>query len=474
MANRNTEKQLIDRLRELATTGNTAAFATLLSALLKESFLHWLSITRSQKLLSRFRSASLIAKVRGDLISKELLTMHGKDLKRKLVTHLRVCEFFQHVFSRIDADAQASPIAAAHPDNVALAVLRLVEVTHREMNEAVFQATISEPQSSPTLQRLAFWNRKLRDVMDAALIILNSPVANTGTDCSRSVEDTDLDRLTVMALRYDEIQQAFDAYSYGSADAYTARNRLVLKPCPDNGDMAAAVASERTTDADQVRLIFRDQLEAGIHRDCEGFAPLPPNFSFLSFLLQIHHAHLVPKVRHLGAAIVVDFSEEIDDYFDKNAVITTPAGRFSFAELIRTYAFLQCIAVLARVWNRLRRETDFHAQPIPILSFRFLRRLMSRELGVSAQRADELLTQFASRRNAGQPIDLFYKPLLRLGNDNVIIPTAFVLGGRFERNIFTIAVAESDLDQKGKGLVALQISSATSIRLASRPASTSL
>jgi hypothetical protein len=65
-------------------------------------------------------------------------------------------------------------------------------------------------------------------------------------------------------------------------------------------------------------------------------------------------------------------------------------------------------------------------------------------------KARALIEQFTSVAATGR-IDLFYKPLLLLPGETIVLPTPYIRGSRFERNIFMLVVTETELDQKQKG-----------------------
>jgi hypothetical protein len=462
MGKKNTNR-VIDQLRRLVASRDVSNFAMELFPLLQADFTFWFKILKEQKLISNFRSFERILELRRLLFSPKFtpsLLVHDAEA---LEHHFDVCEFMQRVFYEIDREALAVSCHAAHPECIARAVVRLIEVANYAMQRNALPETQSLPRTLNTLQ-LSQMQRQFRDVLDAGNIILNSPVATDGTTSSYIVSDADLNELVRLALLYDEMRQTLDLYTYGDADVKIKRRSLVVRATNREADLAAAVGAERSTDHDQSRLMLLSTLEFDVHTKCRL---VPPDASdSFDFMQKVSKSEAANASRNFGRAFANDLEFEIRGYFDFATEVMTRAGTFTVGELIRAWAFLVTVATLGQVWNERGAEIIDNGttavgprkQPhatvrnvgVPEIQRNWLVRMLAREASISREKSRSLIDQFTTRP-ASSRIDLFYRPLLLLSDDIFLLPTPYIRGSRFERNLFALIAMETDLDQKRKG-----------------------
>lgn len=457
--------QTIDKLRRLAAAKDTAGFIRTLIPLLKQNSDDWLATLKTQKLLSGFRSSPHLMDLAPKLIADVMDELPAGDVK-KLEHHVAVCEFMQRVFDHIDRETDNLACCAATPDTIARQICEALEVANfaYQTNTARFVAS----QTSISMLQLAHINRRFRDVLDYGNIILTSLTSKRGSDPTLRISTSEMNELLRLASVYDEMRQLFDLYTYRDAEARIKRNSLVVTTTHAETDVAAAVGAERSGDHDSVRKAPLAQAEVEVGDLC---APIEvgPATTFGEYLRTAHRSEVAISARSFGRMTATDLEIEIAEYFALDTEVTTANGTFSVRELCRAWSLLVTLAMLGQRWNE--RRVVFGAQrpptgdtfddpgnspgpvvlrvPVPELSLRHLQALIKSELDISANRARGLAKQFSSTLN--RRIDLFYKPVILLPAGRVLLPTPYVRGSRFERNVFHLIASESDLDQKRKG-----------------------
>lgn len=263
------------------------------------------------------------------------------------------------------------------------------------------------------------------------------------------------------------MRQVFDMYTYQCAEVRINRRSLIVRHVEKEIALSAAVSAERSTDHDQMRLALLSEVQIRLSNESRS-VKVAASDMFFDFLLKAGATSLADSARHFGKAFANDLKFEIDDYFEPETKVVTRSGRFTVDELTRTWAFLVTIATLGQLWNERQANVDavevtvstsknksrpkavVRDVPVPELGKNWLARILSIELGFPRTKARSLIEQFTSRPELGR-IDLFYKPLLVLSDNTVIVPTPYIRGSRFERNLFTLVATETYLDQKKKG-----------------------
>ena len=448
-----------DQLRQLASARDTKAFVTELLDLLQRDFSRWFSELKTQKLLSHFRSKSHIETVRALVFALRRTDPHfAKEESEALAHHLDVCAFFQDLFDYIDAETAGLSCRIAHPEVFLRTVVRVLEISNYGFQKNVTATVISE--GGATSLETAQYARRIRDLLDAGNVILCSKIARGGHDRHFTISDAEINKLVELAYLYDEVRALFDAYTYRDVTCRLNRRSLILKNTSREADLAAAVAAERTANADEVRFVLLNMMEVNVERECRN-VPVDSSVSFFDFLTALDQA-AQDEARIYLHAFKTDLEYELARFFDLSSIVKTNAGTFSVKELIIAWAFIFAVAMLGQRWSErlasVQQKDDGRKTlvdvPTPELKRNWVVRLLAREGGVSRQQSRALVQQFSSEIAVGRT-DLFYKPLIPI-SDAVLFPTAYIRSSRFDRNVFMLIATESDLDQKKKGYVAVR------------------
>jgi len=456
----------IEQLRQTAASSGVGSFAAELRPLLEADFSLWFRILREQKLVNSFREVACIRELRRLLLSPPLCRKISASEIHAIQHHFEVCEFMQEVFGQIDLETASLSCHVADPEHLARAVIRMTEMANYTFQKNAVEDPRSLPQRISMLQ-VANMERQFRDVLDAGNIILNSRVSRSGTDANYTVDDADLNELVRLAFLYDEMRQIFDLYTYQGAEMRIKRRSLVVTHTQQDAGVAAVIGGERSADHDHVRSTLLANFDLAVRRECASI-PFCPTDTFFHFLKKVNDSAAGARARQFGRAFANDLAFEIHGIFDLTTEVRTGVGTFKVDELIQAWAFFATLALLGQCWNEDRAvittsraghsrdqrgnrlEATIRDISIPALSRNWLVRMLGREVGLSHSKATRMIEQFTSRPAAGR-IDLFYKPLLLLANDMVLLPTPYIRGSRFERNLFVLIATESSVDQRKKG-----------------------
>jgi hypothetical protein len=439
----------IDQLRVAASSGEVQAFGEIAVQVLVRDPVRWMQTIRIQRLVERFRNAGGIRQLQNILSDPKSTPGLDANTRTQILHHIDICEFMQEVFATIDAQTQLATPAGLSQRGLYLSVIRMLEVAHWAFQENANRIISRNLKSLPNSQELASWERRIRDAMDVGLIILNSPLGKANDNGEGTITDPELNRLVELAYQYEEMRQSIDLYTYRGGTANIKRKSIVFKHADPEADAAGAVAAERIGDQDRTRQTLLLNFEVELRK---ALSSGPKGQRFVDFLSKNDALSHAPRFIRARSG---DYFHEISRYFEIESPVTTKCGTFSIRDLARGWAFLAFLAVAGQEWNRGRPETEFRANPIVRLPQGYMTLLLSRQLGVGHRKARSILEQFTTVPGRGR-VDLFYKPLVQLDRKELIIATPFVFSSRFERNIFTIIVTESELDQKKKGFLPIR------------------
>jgi len=442
----------LSALKKLASPSSLDEFAADLTECLQVSFAQTMEFMLTQKLLMKFRSIEAVQSLRSRILAVPLLL--GTDERADLLNHFDVCEFVQSAFALIDERTASLGLSSIHPDIVAMSVLHSLEA-HLVAVERGFIASLPASDHvrhlDDMLPRMSVVNRSLREAQDAALLILNAPLSKEGTVRGLQIEEGQFMELVELAGEYDFVRTAFDQYSYHGFSGRTQRRSLVLRRDDDDQrDLCWIYAAHRMANDDQARRLpfalregeLRESLrQQGMERDFWAFYENPSN------------AESVRQAKLIRDGIRSHIEQAVSKHFDLSASFRTQHGSFTFAQVIRGWSVIYGAANLARIRNLASPEDDRHWPFLISASHERLLGLMREEFSSEPGTPEQIVAQFTSRVASTSHIDLFYRPLLQLTTDEYVIAPSFVTASRFDRNVFTIAVTESDLNQKEKGSV---------------------
>lgn len=142
---------------------------------------------------------------------------------------------------------------------------------------------------------------------------------------------------------------------------------------------------------------------------------------------------------------------DVEELIDPNFELITNAGAFRVEQLLDCWSFLYRVALCAHIWR-----SAYKKETLPILPTEALASLMKKTLGLDGASGTVLLDQFSLTPGVRNQ-DPFFRPLIKLNAQDLLIAGSFIETGRFSRNLFAIAIREGGVDFAAKGLKPLRI-----------------
>lgn len=455
-------RKRLRQLQELAgSDSDLKSYLEELKRLLLSDFDQTYSFVRTHKLLTRSRNLSIVRKITANLYKWiDSAPLKGKR-KARLKRHLKVCETVQTIFSYIDNAAQHAALWSADIDTLTLTTLGLLEyiaeVTARDVAE--YSARHPETGLDPDrgVQRLRALHDYFRDLCDASCLILRQAAVRKHNQGNTRVTKESVDELFGFARAIDKLQLYFDNYSYHNWQASVTKNTINFRP-PHKDSLLMEYWSDQLLHAtDQLKLLPKILASRDLH---DKFLVEPrveiALLSFEEFVSSTTGKALLKESRKSSVPLYKHMISEITEVFDEAAVLTTDHGAFTIKTLIESWTLLQSLAACSQYWVAARiRSSDVpgeYARFAPVMSEQFLGELLSKELNITLQHAVQVTNQFKTSVEPGRNLDLFFKPLIELRSKEILPSFTFIESGRFYRNVFAIAIQESDLDLSPRGL----------------------
>jgi hypothetical protein len=438
-----TTDKRVARLKEACRSRNVEVFCALIGPVLRDNFKKWLDILREQRLIENFRRPALMEAIRITLYSRL------SDYPERFLTfsnHVDVCLLAQRAFDTIDAETRAISPVPVNEDHYNETIIRISEVVFEGQTRRI-ESQIGGGLTPTRIHQLMGAENFLRKTADTCNVLLNSAApARSRIVTKRLPDDPEFDRLIGLGMKYLEVKAAFDMYTYGHlevavCDARTIQflDKVLLRAT------VRAVAAERSGSADNTRVhpvnfVVRE-LEEKLGEPKSGE-------DFQTFLMR--QEALVPLMRRLADMVVGDLFWEIEQYFDTLTVIDKKRG-ITIRDLIGCWAVLRVFAAAVAQWQHGREWSVVQYEAVAHIRRSLIVDSIKKFINCTGVKARALARRFQADSNQ-RPIDLFFTPLLVTNQPGeVLIGSRFIAGGRFERNLFSILVADGVVDQDAKG-----------------------
>ena len=294
-----------------------------------------------------------------------------------------------------------------------------------------------------------FWapGRQIRRIADSCNVLLSSSHPRRTAHSTQILTDNpQLDRLIELAIKYSDVKETFDLYTYGRYQAAECDASSIRFVDTDHKrDAISGVGAERTASSDYASAIVI-RMAARQLRECLG-QPLDDE-GFEDYLLR--HESCIPLMVRLADTVAHDLDFEIDIYFDTETVVDKHS-HLTVTDITKCWAVLRSIATVATQWQHKRSWEIVHREAVASLRRSVIVSAIKEYLGCGSMKARALVRRFQVKGDKS-PVDLFFKPLLiSESGSEVILCSRFIETGRFERNIFSILVADGVQDQDEKG-----------------------
>jgi hypothetical protein len=431
--------------KELSLSGNLVEFSQLLRQTLLQDFDAAFDFFKKQKLASRSRSSDRMKKLIS-LVSEWLPTasLNGKN-KHKIRRHLEVCLTFQRVFEAIDSEAERLAIWTVPQREMMISLFSEIERTRIE-NE-----TVDYPQNSGTdslysgVKQRETFRRDLRNDCDhAALILQQSSKRSIRPAADEKLRREQVIEALNLAAVADLVMTMFDCYTY--KDYWIDFEDHLLKMRARSTEIDKALewsslrnSSKESLDITQISHVIDDLV-------AKGRALALQDQSFEQFITSDQGELFWTKTDAIARFSEKRTTSEVEGLLDLGTRFTASKNEFTFQEIIFFWAQLNRLSFCAYIWNASREPPE-----APVMLTNALVEFFARKLAIPSDKVRGLIQQFSLDPSKATQ-DPFYRPLIRLDQHSLLLACTFIETSRFSRNIFSIAIRDTDVNLSSKGI----------------------
>jgi hypothetical protein len=447
----------LKELRRLASSrGEELNFCRLVEKVLLTSFDEAFVFLKTQKLMVKSRDCAVIRRMCDELTlwlrSAPLSGKRRATLKR----HLEVCYRIQQLYSSIDEEALGLSIWGCSQTQLAIVLLESVEQCYELCTDEAAKRKWEGLNVWEALDSSRSLTATLRNYCDVTLTI----IARVALQCPKDGKDfddgADLRRAVALGSTYDDLSTMVDHYTYNRWRASITGSDIQFHPTFDDFDRARQWCAQRTEAANH-RL--RDAVTAeylrirGLAKQKVSAASIPARFDdFLqSEIGQTVRLH-ANELRKLMARFLAG---KVSEVFELEAHMRTKAGVFQISDMVSGWSAIWVLAIYARIWNSVRVvDGEFRGGfcgRVPVMRFGTLDEFLRNEVSFTQAVAESFRMQFTADLDVPSSLDLFYRPLLRVSDDECALAISFAETSRFDRNLFRIALRDSDMDISKRG-----------------------
>jgi len=435
-----------DELSELAAAG-PGEFAAVFKRGLVSDFESVFRFTKSQKLVLRNRSSKWIAALELELEPwLRQAPLKGKQ-KAQVRRHLQACKTIQELLDFIDLQSSELQIWKASTEELLRGLFTWIQ-EHEAKCEQLKPATKFIDQTA-ALTFMEYQRKALRYACDCVVRIVNQisrlGIRDVGTV---HLEPVDIHKAVALASTADLMLHVLDCYTYKNFRVSVEGKSIELHALRSEIEDAGTWSTLRVGSRSVARVAGSPARIEDTLNVARRFAVAPD--SFAEFLNSAAGREVFASLDEFCRNQYQIMCAEIEDLIDLNLELRTRAGTFRVEQLMSCWSFMYRLAVCAHVWRSAFKKTE-----LPILPVSFVQALMGEVLTLDGEATKMLVAQF-SLTPGDRNHDPFFRPLIKLNANDILIARPFIETGRFSRNLFTIAIREGGVDFAAKGLKPLR------------------
>lgn len=403
--------------------------------LLLEDFESALEFIRVQKIVNKLRNSDKIREYR-NCMNHWLSSAPLKGARKgKLKRHLEICLAIQEIFDSIDNEGEG---------------LELWEAPERRILEYIFSAveqyrfakqkphtTAGDAGVLGGLRQTEIMRRDVRNFCDRAALLVGQVAKHPSSSDQTEITDDALARAIGLAASTDLVMEIFNMYTYKNIPLSVGSKHLRVGASTNTMEQALTWSTlrERSYEIDRYHSINM-QMEVLAAEVASSLGFMVSDFE--PFMISNTGRDIWKRSKFVATALEAISTAEVYSLVEPEISFTTRHGRFAVSELIRFWATLFQLAYCAYIWEKLTKRAE-----APVVSNVGLKTLLSP--ANSTDQLEKLIEQFSLNPKLKNQ-DPFYRPIVKLDGTHSLLARTFIETGRFSRNLFTIAIAESDLD----------------------------
>ncbi len=424
------------------------AYADQILAQLRVDFDSTFAAIKTQRLLTRARDKAYVDKVTKHILNRVSKLPCSSEQRGKLRRHCAASLFFQTALEELNKTSSDLSIWNGTFRDIAIATIAAVEHTFLENIYSPKTLATSEIQPSTVMREVDAETRWMRDLCDWALMILNeggrtvqvTPPAEISIEMVRQAFD--------VARKTEQIEAIWDFYTFYEVEAHIRGDEMHFDRLPRDVERNQLIGYFRVgrNDLDQ-NFVNHAEFARVRERYAAALNELP-DLTLEEFLPSEICRNLLGELSKASTEARQRLNLRLLTLVDIDKSFRLPSGKFTYRELTRFWIFLYQFTYVLQVWCVQGARERNSAKPC-IISVTALAEFASTALSEPLEKARSYLRQFTS--TAERRIDLFYRPLLQIGENQLLIATAPIQMNRFDQNLIHILVSEVSLDVSEKG-----------------------
>jgi hypothetical protein len=373
-----------------------------------------------------------------------------------LKRHLEVCLRVQELYSAIRRAADELTIWNCGRHELALRVLDVVEQSYNTTLRQGRSRNWEGLDPWQVLDSSRALTGYLRASCDLALLILAEIALRCPLEGDRFNHAEDLKRAFELASLSDELSLVFDHYTYHRWRATTDDTAITFLPAFDQYDHARQWCAQRVEASIPGFRQFVTEQEYEIKKRVQSLSFFKASEKdFNTFLLSESGHALRREMRPLKEGHLSFISHRVSEVFDLATDMEMKSGTFRVSELLSGWAAVWELSLCARMWNDIcskeRDPEDSGFGWVPILQLDILDEFLQAEANFSKSTCANFRNQLTADLSTPSTLDLFYRPFLTLTSNQLAFAISYAETSRIDRNIFEIALRESDMDVSERG-----------------------
>jgi len=443
-------KRALERLAN-AACGEPLDFAKLLESLLAADFDATLCYVKTHKLVLKQRSVAWISQLELHVVDwLKHASLKGKQ-KAQFTRHLAVSKALQELLDIIDKQSLSLRIWQAPTRDLLCSLFGSVEQLRFAQESPESGRESQGDDVLDALKGAELDRMRLRTYCDYVARIVNQiPAVGVRGTGAINLSSTDIRDAFGVASLDDMALHVLDCYSYKDFRVSVKDKHLTMHGQQSRFEEAKEWSSLRAISSELL-----DSYElTRIIKKLESLARTLTfeSVTFGQFLQTKGGEQLLEVSREARDWYSGVLRRDVVDQIDLDLRLETRSGTFCVGHLLDCWSLLAQLAICASVWLR---KGGKEKETVAVLKLPQLVSLFVASLGCTGQQAERMVSQFSLEPSESNQ-DPFFRPLIRLDAQDLLIAATFVETARFPRNLFTIAIREGKVNFSAKGLKPLK------------------
>ncbi|MGH9633239.1 MAG: hypothetical protein ACRD72_00250 [Candidatus Angelobacter sp.] len=255
-----------------------------------------------------------------------------------------------------------------------------------------------------------------------------------------------------LALETSEIMLAWDFYSFGQAQVSVRGNKIKVNRPDALTAMRRGNYRQRMMELDIAHRSKAQQRLSMLAEELKEIIPATElSRTFDEFVASPRGRSILDRLLPTVKMFEKDTSDALDVLIDLDEDVKLGRLKHVYRDLVTIWSYLVRLAVASRIWGELVHSIK-NEYPETTITINRLREIFAGLRQIPESSIDKGIRHFSSFIGQKHPIDLYYQPLLRMSEEEILIPASYIWSSRFDRNLISMVAREKNdsLAVKGK------------------------